>query len=130
MPATKKAGVSLPYPVVCALLGLLVAWIPAYLHGPIAEKYNVLYIQGAVAVWGWYTGRCFIGLLVGLTSWPERWWLRGPFCGFLCMFPLGLVSLATPGCGFPCMMWNQATAWTIGAFTAGVAYALTGQQRR
>ena len=119
----------MPYPLLCALLGLSVAWIPAYLHGPIPEKYNILYINGAVAVWGWYMARSFIGLLVGLTWWPERWWLRGPLCGFICMFPLGLVSIATPRCGFPCIMWNQVTGWTIGAFAAGVAFALTGRHR-
>jgi hypothetical protein len=92
----------LPYAPLCAGLGALLGWFPVvfHLHGPIAEKFNILYIRGAVAVWGWYSARMLIGLLVGITTWPERWWLRGPLCGLLMMFPLGMVSLATPGCGF------------------------------
>ena len=31
--------------------------VPYVIHGPIPEKYNVLYIRGAVAVWGWYSAR-------------------------------------------------------------------------
>jgi hypothetical protein len=92
--------VSVPYPLLCTLLGLVLGWAPLFLHGPIAEKYNVLYIRGAVAVWAWYSARMAIGFWVGITRWPSRWWLRGPMCGFLSMFPLGLVSVATPGCGF------------------------------
>ena len=91
----------LSYPLLCALLGLVLGWFPWLVHGPIAYKYNVLYVNGAVAVWGWYTARMLIGFMVGITRWPERWYLRGPMCGFLMMFPLGLVSVATPGCGFP-----------------------------
>ena len=40
-----------------------------------------------------------IGLLVGMTTWPQAWYLRGPVCGLLMMLPVGLVALATPGCG-------------------------------
>jgi len=119
----------LPYPVLCALLGLALAWIPMFLHGPIAEKFDLLYIRGAIAVWGWYSARLLIGLLVGVTLWPERWWLRGPLCGLLAMFPLGLVSLATPGCGAPCMGWNYTTGAALGAAVAGIAFALTGKER-
>jgi hypothetical protein len=72
-----------------------------FLHGPIPEKYNVLYIHGATVVWGWYVARLLIGFIVGISIWPQRWWLRGPLCGVLTMLPLGFVSLATPGCGFP-----------------------------
>ncbi len=88
------------YALFCALLGLVLGWFPILVHGPIPEKFNILYIRGAVAVWGWYSARLLIGFLVGITRWPPRWYLRGPLCGFLMLFPLGLVSLATPGCGF------------------------------
>ena len=88
------------YPLVCALLGAVLAWLPLLVHGPIAEKFNVLYIRGAVAVWGFYSARLLIGFMVGITTWPERWYLRGPLCGFLMMLPVGIIALATPGCGF------------------------------
>ena len=88
------------YPLVCALLGAVLAWLPLLVHGPIAEKFNLLYIRGAVAVWGFYSARLLIGFMVGITTWPERWYLRGPLCGFLMMLPVGIIALATPGCGF------------------------------
>ena len=89
----------MPYPLVCALLGLVVGWLPVFFHGPIPQKFDLLYIRGAVAVWAFYSARLMIGLFVGLTVWPPRWWLRGPLCGLLMMLPVGLVALATPGCG-------------------------------
>lgn len=119
----------IPYPLLCALLGLALAWIPAWLHGPIAAKFDLLHIRGSTAVWAWYGARMSIGLLVGITLWPRRWWLRGPLCGLLAMLPLGFVSLATPGCGFPCMFWNAVTGAVIGATAGGVAFALTGKER-
>jgi hypothetical protein len=79
----------------------VLGWAPKLVHGPIPEKYDLLYIKGSIAVLGWYLARCLIGFLVGITRWPERWWLRGPMIGVLTMLPLGFVSLATPGCGFP-----------------------------
>src|SRR3569832_114851 len=85
----------LSYPAVCVVIGLGLGWIPMFLHGPIPEKYNVLYIRGNIAVWGWYTARLLIGLLVGITWWPRAWDVRGPLCGVLALFPLTLVSLAT-----------------------------------
>jgi hypothetical protein len=91
---------TLPYPLVCALLGALLAWAPLMVHGPIAAKFDQLYMRGAIAVWAFYTARLLIGCLVGVTVWPHRWYLRGPLCGFLAMLPVGLVALATPGCGF------------------------------
>lgn len=124
-----NSGVRVPYPLLCALLGLGLGWWPALLHGPIAEKYDVLYIQGAIIVWAWYVARSLIGLLVGITGWPRPWWLRGPLCGVLTMFPLGIVSLATPACGFPCMFWNGVTGATIGTLVGGIAWKLTGKQR-
>jgi len=93
--------VRIHYGLLCALLGLTIGWIPAFIHGPIPEKFDILYIQGAVAVWAWYGARLLIGILVGITSWPRPWYVRGPFCGLLLMFPLGIVSAATPGCGPP-----------------------------
>lgn len=119
-----------PYPLVCLALGLVLGWVPFFLHGPIPEKYNLLYIRGSVAVWGWYSARLLIGLWVGLTTWPERWWLRGPLCGFLAIFPLGWVSLATPGCGAACQFWNETTGTLVGFAVAGLAYALTGRHHR
>jgi hypothetical protein len=125
-PATRRR---IPYAALCTLIGLVLGWLPLLVHGPIPEKYDILYIRGAVAVWGWYTARLLIGFAVGITHWPARWYVRGPLCGFMMLFPLSLVSLATPGCGLPCMCLNLATATAIGAAVAGLAYALTGQQR-
>lgn len=116
-----------PYPLLCALLGVALGWWPALLHGPIPEKYNVLYIRGAVVVWAWYLARSLIGLLVGITHWPRQWWLRGPLCGVLMLLPLGIVSLATPACGAPCMFWNQLSAIAIGTSVAGIAFWITGK---
>jgi hypothetical protein len=116
-----------PYALVCVLVGLVLAWVPAFLHGPIPYKYNVLGIRGGVAVWGWYVARMLIGLLVGITVWPARWYVRGPLCGLLALVPLSVVSLATPGCGPPCAFWNNFTAAAIGLLVAGVAYRVTGR---
>ena len=90
-----------PYPLVCTLLGIVLGWLPRLVHGPIPEKFNVLYIRGAVAVWGFYCARMLIGVVVGISRWPTPWYLRGPMCGLMTMFPLTLISLATPGCGWP-----------------------------
>ena len=90
-----------PYPVVCAILGLILGWLPRMIHGPNPLKFTVLYINGAVAVWAFYSARLLIGLLVGITRWPARWYLRGPLCGVLMMLAPGLMALATPGCGWP-----------------------------
>ena len=89
-----------PYPLLCALLGLALGWLPVLLHGPIPEKFNILYIRGSIAVWAFYSARLSIGLWVGISVWPARWWLRGPLVGLLAMLPLGLLALATPRCGF------------------------------
>lgn len=118
----------LPYPALCTLVGLAIGWLPILVHGPIPEKYNILYIRGAVAVWGWYTARLLIGFVVGITRWPPRWYIRGPLIGFMMLFPLSLVSLATPGCGPPCMGLNLTSATAIGTTVAGLAYLLTGKQ--
>lgn len=91
----------LSYPFVCIVLGAVLGWLPSFLHGPIPQKYDVLYIDGHTAVWGWYAARMLIGVAVGASHWPAAWYLRGPACGALMMLPLSIVSLATPGCGFP-----------------------------
>lgn len=116
-----------PYPLVCAVLGLALGWLPMIFHGPIPEKYNIHYIRGAIAVWGWYVARALIGLLVGITSSPARWYLRGPLCGLLMLLPLGFVSLATPECGPTCMFWNCFTAMLVGTTVAGLAFLITGR---
>ena len=126
---TVSARAGIPYTPLCTVIGLLIGWMPILVHGPIPEKYNILYIKGAIAVWGWYTARLLIGFVVGITRWPPRWYLRGPLCGFMMLFPLSLVSLATPSCGLPCMCLNLSTATTIGATVAGIAYAVTGLHR-
>ena len=117
----------LPYTAVCVLLGLVIAWIPMLLHGPIPEKFNVLYIRGAVAVWSWYTARMLIGLWVGITCWPRRWYVRGPLCGFLALLPSGIMSLSIPTCGPPCMAANESTATVAGLLIAGLAFLITGK---
>jgi len=92
---------NLPYLAVCVAIGLLLAWVPSFFHGPIHQKFDIFYLNGAVMVWGWYLARMFIGLLVGMTAVPAHWYLRGPLCGVLAMVPLGFVSLGIPGCGPP-----------------------------
>jgi hypothetical protein len=84
----------------CTALGLLLGWLPVLVHGPIPEKFNVLYIRGDVAIWTFYAARLSIGFLVGISVWPARVWLRGPLLGALVMLPPGLLALATPRCGF------------------------------
>ena len=88
-----------PYPLLCAVLGLGLGWLPFFIHGPIPEKFNVLYIEGAIAIWTFYAARLSIGLLVGVSVWPRRWWIRGPVLGALAMLPPALLALATPRCG-------------------------------
>ncbi|HEV7735467.1 MAG TPA: hypothetical protein VGR62_25055 [Candidatus Binatia bacterium] len=115
----------LPYPMICVLVGIGVGWLPVLVHGPIPYKFNVLGIRGDIAVWAWYLMRLLIGLVVGISVWPRAWYVRGPLCGFLLMFPLSLVNLATPGCGGTCMFWNDVTATLIGGIVGGVAFAVT-----
>ena len=68
-------------------------------HGPIPEKWTYFNVDGSVLVQGYYFARLSIGVWVGLTSVPSRWYLRGPLCGALSMLPLGFVALANPLCG-------------------------------
>lgn len=114
------------YRLICLLSGLVLGWIPAFLHGPIPYKYDVLHIKGHIAVAGFYIARLLIGFMVGITTFPAPWYLRGPMCGFLVMFPLTMISLATPGCGGVCMFWNLLTGTTVGLLVAGIARAGTG----
>jgi hypothetical protein len=89
------------YALLCTLVGLVLGWLPMLVHGPIPQKFNLLYIRGATAVWGFYAARLLIGFWVGVTRWPAYWYVRGPLCGLLALFPLTMISLAMPGCGWP-----------------------------
>lgn len=111
----------------CVLLGAVLGWVPYFVHGPIPEKFNQLYIHGPTTVWGWYVARMLIGTWVGVTAWPRRWWLRGPLCGFFVLLPLGIVSLGVPTCGLPCLSVNVASAALVGLAVAGLARLLTGR---
>ena len=90
---------SLSYPLACIVAGLIVGWTPMLFHGPIPEKWDYYYINGSILVWAYYAARLTIGFWVGVTTVPGRWYLRGPLCGALAMFPLGFVALANPLCG-------------------------------
>jgi hypothetical protein len=90
----------LPYTLLCTVLGLGLGWLPILFHGPIPQKFDLVRINGAIAVWAYYTSRMMIGFMVGAGSWPERWYLRGPLFGALLMLPVGFISVATPNCGF------------------------------
>lgn len=118
---------NLPYPLICALVGFVVGWIPMFFHGPIPEKFNLFGIRGAIAVWTWYAARLLIGVMVGISSQPRRWYLRGPLCGFLMLLPPGIMSLATPTCGPVCMFWNETTGTIAGLLIAGIAFLVTGR---
>ena len=91
---------AIPYPLLCALLGFVYAWFPLLVHGPIPYKLDTVRLNGDIAVWAYYTARLLIGVMVGLTRWPPQGFWRGPLCGLLMMLPVGLVALATPGCGW------------------------------
>ena len=116
-----------PYPAVCAALGAALGWVPRFLHGPIPQKFDVLFIDGRTAIWAWFLARSAIGFWIGIARWPGAWWLRGPLIGFLVLLPLTLVSLAMPGCGAPCMRANLGTATVLGFLEAGLAFLLTGR---
>lgn len=118
---------SLPYPLVCALLGFVIGWLPILVHGPIAERFDLLYMNGAVAVWAFYCARLSIGVFVGISVWPRQWWVRGPLLGFALMLPVGLIALASPGCGVKCMSLNELTGAVVGTIVAGLARLITGR---
>jgi hypothetical protein len=116
---------ALPYPLVCALLGLVLGWLPWLVHGPIPQKFDLFYLKGSVIVWAWYVARMLIGFWVGVTRWPARWWLRGPLCGALVMLPLGFISLGPPTCGPMCMGVNELSGAVIGLLVAAGAQAIS-----
>ncbi|MEW6269451.1 MAG: hypothetical protein AB1689_09170 [Thermodesulfobacteriota bacterium] len=118
---------SLPYALVCTAVGLLLGWVPALFHGPIPQKFDAVYMRGDVAVWAFYSARLLIGLSIGITCLPRRWYLRGPLCGFLALLPVSLIALANPGCGARCTFWNLLSAVVLGGAVAGVAFLLTGR---
>jgi hypothetical protein len=118
------------YLLTCTALGLALGWLPILFHGPIPEKFDVLYVNGSLAVWGFYLQRVATGFWVGVATWPERWWIRGPLVGALAYLPLGIVLLATPGCGTLCFRLNGTSALLLGTAVAGIAWWLTGRQRR
>jgi hypothetical protein len=117
------------YALLCVLLGLALGQIPRALHGPIPYKFDVHYLDGDTLVWAFYSARMLIGVWVGITRWPERFWLRGPLCGLLAMGPVVFVSLATPECGWPCFTVNLSSAACIGLTVGALAFALTGRHR-
>ncbi len=123
------AEVRASYIVLCAAVGAVLGWVPKLFHGPIPEKFNLYYLQGWIIVWGWYVARMLIGLMVGLTHWPERWWLRGPLVGALTILPLGFVSLGVPSCGPRCMAVNLTSGAGIGLAVGAVAWWITGRSR-
>jgi hypothetical protein len=115
------------YRVVATAAGLVAAWIPWVLHGPIPEKLDRVRLNGAIVVWGFYVARLLIGFVVATTTWPRAWWLRGPLFGVLVMLPCSLFALGTPGCGPTCMTYNLSTGALIGVLAAGAARIATGR---
>ena len=111
------------------MAGLVLGWLPALVHGPIPAKWDVHGVRGDILVWGYYVARMSIGLWVGISSTPARWFLRGPLCGALAMIPLGFVGLSNPLCGAPCMFWNTVTGATVGFAVAGLAWSITGKHQ-
>ena len=90
----------IPYPLLCTALGLALAWLPMLVHGPIPQKFNIHYVEGSIAIWGFYGARLSIGFWVGISVWPRPWYLRGPLCGFLALLPVTFIPLGMPDCGF------------------------------
>lgn len=123
-------NVPIPYPLLCALLGAALGWVPKLLHGPIPEKFDLHYLYGDTLVWAFYSARMLVGFWVGVSTWPAAWWLRGPLCGIATMLPVVFVSLGTPECGWPCFGINLTSAAGVGLTVGGVAFALTGKQNR
>jgi hypothetical protein len=117
----------LAYPIVCTLLGAILGWAPVLVHGPIAERFDALFMKGWIAVWAFYASRLLIGFFVGVSRWPRPWYVRVPLCGFLLMLPPGLIALSAPGCGSRCMLVNELSAMAIGTAVAGLARAITGK---
>ena len=127
--ASARLPTRVPYALLCTVVGLLLAQVPRFFHGPIPYKFDIHALDGRVAVWGWYVARMFIGFLVGTTRWPSWWWVRGPLCGLVMMVPLGFVSLAMAECGPACMFWNCFTGAAIGLLVGACAFLVTGRHR-
>ena len=117
----------LPYPLLCALVGLVVGWFPKFFHGPIPEKFDLYYFHGYLAVWAYYLARLLIGVAVGISVVPALWYVRGPLVGAVMMVPCGFISLANPSCGPTCMFWNMVTGAIIGTSVGAVAFWATGK---
>lgn len=117
------------YRVVSTLLGLVLGWLPWLVHGPAVAKFDAVRMNGHLAVTAYFVARLSIGIWVGLTAWPETWWLRGVLCGVLAMLPAACVSLATPGCGPWCGLANLGSGTAIGLLVSGGALVLTGRSR-
>lgn len=117
----------LRYFLTCLVLGLFLGWLPMLVHGPVPEKWDIHGVNGSMLVWGYHVARLSIGMWVGISTLPSAWYLRGPVCGALAMLPLGLVGLANPLCGSPCMFWNTLTGATVGFAVGGLAWSLTGK---
>ncbi len=121
---------AIPYVALCAALGAGLGWLPQYFHGPIPYKFDTHYLDGSLMVWAFYSARMLIGLWVGVSTWPRPWWLRGPLCGAVVIFPVLFISLATPECGWPCFGVNLASAAIVGLCVAGIAFLSTGRHHR
>ncbi len=121
--------VSASYPLVCTLAGLVLGWLPYFLHGPIPEKLAAARLNPAFAVWTYYCSRLLIGFMVGSGVWPAAWWLRGPLYGALLMLPPGMLALATPGCGVTCFRLNVSTGALVGLLVGATARLVTGRSR-
>lgn len=115
------------YVLVCTLAGLVLAWLPRLVHGPIPEKFALVRLNGAVAVWTFYTARLLIGFFVGCGVWPRRFWLRGPLYGVLLMLPPAFLALANPGCGWSCCAWNVSTGAAVGLLAGAAGRLVTGR---
>ena len=89
----------IPYLLLCIVLGLAMGWLLKLVHGPIPEKFNIHFLRGSIMMWAFYSSRMLIGFWVGTSTWPPRWYLRGPLCGFLTMLPVTFIAVATPNCG-------------------------------
>ena len=71
----------LGYTAICTLFGLVLGWLPMLVHGPIPQKFDVLFIRGSITVWGFYLARLLIGFMV----------LREPFT-WMKLFAVGLIA--------------------------------------
>jgi hypothetical protein len=113
--------------LICVAVGLVLGWIPTLFQGPDPQKFDIYYLYGDVAVWSFYFSRMLIGIVVGVSVWPRRWYVRGPVCGALLTAPPGIFALATPGCSPAWVFWNTVTGAVIGTVAGAAAYVATGR---